>query len=79
MRNADSAYDTRTGCAITDMLAALTANGHAVETYITGEVEIDGSLWDPDTFDRAAMAWDGTDDGLEQLLGRHAPRDACDY
>ena len=56
----------------------LTANGHAVETYVNGNVSINENLWDSDTFDRAAMAWDGTDDGLEQLLDRHSSGDAED-
>jgi hypothetical protein len=71
MRNADSSYDTRTGSAIMDFLSAIEKAGHAVATYVNGNVEVDGEIWESDAFDRAAMAWDGTEEGLDQIIERH--------
>jgi hypothetical protein len=67
MRNCDSAYDARTGGAITSLLDALREAGHEAEGHVNGAVTVDGETIDSEDFDRAAMAWDGTEDGLEDL------------
>jgi len=67
MRNSDSAYDTRTGNAITALIAAIRESGRMVECFVNGNVNVDGDIIDADAFDRMAMAWDGTEDGLEDL------------
>lgn len=67
MRPIDSAYDTRAANAITALIEALREGGHDVEGHVNGAVTIDGETLNSDEFDRAAMAWDGTEDGLEDL------------
>ncbi len=67
MRTTDSAYDTRTGDSITVLMTALRESGREVESHVNGAVTVDGETINSEDFDRAAMAWDGTDDGLEDL------------
>ncbi len=65
MRNADSAYDTRTGSAITALMDALRESGRSVEGHCNGAVTVDETTYTSEEFDRWAMRWDGTEDGLE--------------
>ena len=51
----------------TALLTALRAGGYTVETLVTGAVIVDGQHIDASAWDSAAMAWDGTADGLEDL------------
>lgn len=57
----------RTADATIALLAALRAGGYTVETVTTGAVIIDGQHIDSGAWDRMAMSWDGTADGLEDL------------
>lgn len=40
---------------------------HEVETPVTGSVIVDGEEITSEAWDRMAMTWDGTPDGLEEL------------
>lgn len=68
MRPIDSSYDTRIAGSITALLSALTEAGYAVETHVTGAVSVDGRLIDAQSFERLAMLWDGTGEGIEELI-----------
>lgn len=72
MRPIDSSYDTRMGDSITALLSGLAEAGYAVETHVTGAVSIDGRLIDAHSFERLAMLWDGTDEGIEALIEEDA-------
>lgn len=65
MKNPNSAYDTRQGSAITALLNALRENGRTVDDHVNGSVTVDGTDYTSEEFDRWAMSWDGTEDGLD--------------
>lgn len=67
MRPCDSSYDRAMSDAITDLLSALREAGHAVETHVTGAVSIDETTIKGEDFERLALAWDGTPEGIEEL------------
>ena len=67
MRPCDSRYDMMVGGAISAFLAALSEAGHDVESHCNGAVTVDGEIIESDAFDRCAMSWDGTEEGLEDL------------
>jgi len=49
------------------LIAALRATGRTVETPVTGSVLVDGEEVSSEAWDRLVQAWDGTEDGLEDL------------
>lgn len=65
MRPIDSAYDRNAGAAAIALLDALRL-AHTVD-FADRDVIVDGETLEANAFDAAAMAWDGTADGLEDL------------
>lgn len=65
-RPSDSCYDRAIGGSVTALLAALRL-AYPVECHWDGSVTVNGDDIGSVEFERRAIAWDGTADGLDEL------------
>lgn len=68
MRQAYSTYDQRFATATASLLDALRSAGYIVQTTVTGSVIVDGTEYSAARWDAIAVEWDGTEDGIIDIL-----------
>lgn len=68
MRQANSAYDRQFATSTASLLDALRSAGYIIQTTVTGSVIVDGTEYSAERWDAMAVEWDGTEDGIIDIL-----------